>query len=483
MKRKLLLGLGLLLSSTFVNAQWSTNYSWEYSFGTGTGTFNTVGTNSTSNSSTTGFLPAPASNGNVGVYLNSSAASGGFTLNGNNTLTEKLPTASFTRFSVNSVTAATDVVMNSFKIKFSDPITTTDAGSYTYAIGNHKGNLFNPASNSNVYRASNEVFTSLRWTPTSTANSTSIRFEYREGSDASSITSHITIDQTTFVKGQEYTVNIYCNNSSVDATYTVGTDPYVLPKNTFNIWVNGTKIGANFPRSIEVNGTTGLTSGSSIAFTNGTAINSFLFNATGAADASGSITLTDPKLTYLTPALPVSLTSFNGKATNNGVDLSWTTTSENNNDYFEILRSEDGINFQAIGTVKGSGNSQSTIAYSFIDNSPIKGQNYYQLKQVDYNASSKIMDKTLAIVFGADLSDFKVSSNENSLKIFSFVNQSGLTDFIITDLQGKTVAQSSRILTKGYNSFNMDLSTLKKGVYVAQMRSGDEYKIAKFIKE
>lgn len=482
MKRKLLLGLGLLLSSTFANAQWSTNYSWDYSFGTGTGTFNTVGTNSTSNSVTTGFLPVPPS-GNVGVYLNASAASGGFTLNGNNTLTEKLPTASFTRFSVNSVTAATDVVMNSFKIKFSDPIATTDAGSYIYAIGNHKGNLFNPASNSNVYRSSNELFTSLRWTPTSTANSTSIRFEYREGSDASSITSHITIDQTTFVKGQEYAVNIYCNNSSADATYTVGVDPYVLPKNTFNIWVNGVKIGANFPRSIEVNGTTGLTSGTSIAFANGIAINSFLFNATGAAGATGSISLTDPKLTYLIPALPVSLSSFNGKASNNGVDLSWTTASELNNNYFEVLRSENGKDYASIGVINGNGTTQELRNYNYTDVNPFNGVNYYQLKQVDKDGTSVLAGKTLAVNFGTISSDFKVATDGNALKIFSFVNTAGLTDFIITDLQGKNVAQFSKLLTKGHNIFSVDVSALTTGVFVAQMRNAYEAKVVKFVKK
>ena len=68
-------------------------------------------------------------------------------------------------------------------------------------------------------------------------------------------------------------------------------------------------------------------------------------------------------------------------------------------------------------------------------------------------------------------------------KVFSSVNKTGLTNFVITDLQGKTVAQVSKVLDKGYNSFSIDVSSLKTGVFVAQMRNENEYKIAKFIKE
>jgi V8-like Glu-specific endopeptidase len=121
--------------------------------------------------------------------------------------------------------------------------------------------------------------------------------------------------------------------------------------------------------------------------------------------------------------------------------------------------------------------------YNFVDVNPVNGVNYYQLKQVDYNGTNTLVGKTLAITFGNNLSEFKVSSNGNTLKVFSSVNKTGLTNFVITDLQGKTVAQVSKVLDKGYNSFSIDVSSLKTGVFVAQMRNENEYKIAKFIKE
>ncbi|WP_162846952.1 polysaccharide lyase family 8 super-sandwich domain-containing protein [Mucilaginibacter gracilis] len=302
--KRILLFLFLLLNTDLARAQWVNVAQWSYDFGTITNSYtNTPGTNksSTSTASTAGFLPV-TSGGNTGVYISGSAANGAFTLNNNHTITEQLPTSNMVRYSANDIPSATDVVLNSFTIKFSSSISTADAGSYMYAIGHNNGNLFNPVSNNSVNRASNELFTVLRWAPVTTAGSTGITFAYRLGADSLTITTYTTIDATTFAKGGTYNVEVYCNNSTsaTAKTYTRGGVSYNLPQNTFHIWVNGTKIGSDYPRSIEVNGNSGLSGGTSKAMPNGTTLNSFLFSATGGAGATGNITLSYPVLSYLT---------------------------------------------------------------------------------------------------------------------------------------------------------------------------------------
>lgn len=47
--------------------------------------------------------------------------------------------------------------------------------------------------------------------------------------------------------------------------------------------------------------------------------------------------------------------------------LEWQTASEINNDYFEIQRSTDAINFTNIHTIPGAGNSNTLLSYEFID--------------------------------------------------------------------------------------------------------------------
>jgi len=83
--------------------------------------------------------------------------------------------------------------------------------------------------------------------------------------------------------------------------------------------------------------------------------------------------------------LPVKLTQFDIDCKKETPQLTWTTTSEINNDYFTIERSTDAINFKAIGTVNGNGNNNTTINYSWADDNPINGTVYYRLKQTDFN--------------------------------------------------------------------------------------------------
>ncbi|HET8830404.1 MAG TPA: hypothetical protein VFM79_13745, partial [Pelobium sp.] len=68
--------------------------------------------------------------------------------------------------------------------------------------------------------------------------------------------------------------------------------------------------------------------------------------------------------------LPVSLVSFTAKNQTSGVVLNWVTASEQNNKQFTLLRSMDGKQFTAIGSVFGNGTTQNTSNYNFIDANP-----------------------------------------------------------------------------------------------------------------
>lgn len=85
--------------------------------------------------------------------------------------------------------------------------------------------------------------------------------------------------------------------------------------------------------------------------------------------------------------LPVELTSFDATLIGESVLISWSTATELNNDYFEVQRSSDGINFYTISAVHGQGTSNQAQHYQHTDHHPLSGQNYYRLKQVDYDGT------------------------------------------------------------------------------------------------
>jgi hypothetical protein len=88
--------------------------------------------------------------------------------------------------------------------------------------------------------------------------------------------------------------------------------------------------------------------------------------------------------------LPITLLNFTAKRSlapseKNVVAVKWSTASEINNDYFNVERSTDAINFTSVSKIKGAGNSKQILNYSAFDKAALDGVSYYRLKQTDYD--------------------------------------------------------------------------------------------------
>ncbi|NNE29008.1 MAG: DUF5123 domain-containing protein [Saprospiraceae bacterium] len=83
--------------------------------------------------------------------------------------------------------------------------------------------------------------------------------------------------------------------------------------------------------------------------------------------------------------LPVELIQFEATLLEGEVAIDWVTAFEIDNDYFEVLRSNDGVRFESIGMIKGSETSNQYHQYRLIDKAPLPGLNYYKLKIVDFS--------------------------------------------------------------------------------------------------
>ena len=85
--------------------------------------------------------------------------------------------------------------------------------------------------------------------------------------------------------------------------------------------------------------------------------------------------------------LPVEIIDFDVVKIKEDALLTWQTATEINNSHFDIERSFDGNNFIKIDEVKGNGNTNKVIEYSYTDNISTLpgGYIYYRLKQIDFN--------------------------------------------------------------------------------------------------
>lgn len=122
----------------------------------------------------------------------------------------------------------------------------------------------------------------------------------------------------------------------------------------------------------------------------------YILLVTNFASVVQSISLTEaPGMTATTNCaivLGVDFAQLSGKRIAEGVQLSWLTTSELNNDYFAVERSTDGIVWTAFDVVNGAGTTSELQSYSSIDRNAGTGINYYRVKQFDFNGKIQFSD-------------------------------------------------------------------------------------------
>lgn len=96
--------------------------------------------------------------------------------------------------------------------------------------------------------------------------------------------------------------------------------------------------------------------------------------------------------------LPVELIEFTGAYMPGFNSLSWSTSTERDNDYFSIERTIDGSIWEVIATIPGSGTTTETSYYSYDDHDFIRDElNYYRLTQTDYDGTRKVLEDIVVI--------------------------------------------------------------------------------------
>ncbi|MCB9034156.1 MAG: T9SS type A sorting domain-containing protein [Chitinophagales bacterium] len=176
--------------------------------------------------------------------------------------------------------------------------------------------------------------------------------------------------------------------------------------------------------------------------------------------------------------LPVELISFDAKNIDNQKALlQWQTASEINNDYFEIERASDDLNFTTISEkIFSKGNGSETHNYDFYDMEPLNGINYYRLKQVDLDGSFEYSD-IRKVAFNS------VNEAIFSSKVFPTVIKRGENLNISTsELQNHTkflylFAENGQLLEQvNFNgttySYPID-QNLQSGVYFVSLSDGN----------
>lgn len=170
--------------------------------------------------------------------------------------------------------------------------------------------------------------------------------------------------------------------------------------------------------------------------------------------------------------LPIELVRFVGECAGGKIEISWTTWTETNNDFFTLERSNNGVDFEVVDVIAGAGNSNQPIGYSVTDEQPYGGISYYRLKDTDTGGKSSYSE-IIAVSCGTDGNDFNfvnaydVDQTDIVVEFTAAENE----DFTIMlyDASGKRVLDFGGVAIDGMNKVQLPAGELANGIYIINL--------------
>ena len=169
--------------------------------------------------------------------------------------------------------------------------------------------------------------------------------------------------------------------------------------------------------------------------------------------------------------LPVELANFTSNVNKNNVSLAWTTSTETNNQGFDIERKLVGSSdWTKAGNVAGNGTTTTPKDYTFNDRVSAAGNYNYRLKQIDYNGAITYHALSSEVIIGLP-TVYSISQNypnpfNPSTKIDFELPYDSKVSILLYDISGREVGKLvNEQLTAGYHNVQFNGSNLASGMY------------------
>ena len=174
-------------------------------------------------------------------------------------------------------------------------------------------------------------------------------------------------------------------------------------------------------------------------------------------------------------AVPVTLVAFSGQVNGAVVNLFWSTSSEINNEGYEIQHSMDAEQFQQVGWVPGAINSSELLHYTYNHTSPEAGVNYYRLRQLDTDGVDDFSDVIAVEVRGVDhIALFPNPAGD----VLNIRGVNGVPSLIsITNVNGQLIQHSTLQNNK------VDISELPRGLFFVTITTETDKVVKKMVKK
>lgn len=176
--------------------------------------------------------------------------------------------------------------------------------------------------------------------------------------------------------------------------------------------------------------------------------------------------------------LPVSGLEIHANSSHEFINITWKTHTETNNAGFRIERSLNGNKFNQIGFVKSS-NAPSGGSYSFRDESPAIGINYYRIVQVDRNGRTSIS----SVVHANFQAQQSIRVFPNPVRDKLNLTFEGLNKNVIVQIYDNSGSMVKEARAGNQQNTVIDVSSLSKGYYHGSIISEGKTSHFSFVKQ
>ncbi len=166
--------------------------------------------------------------------------------------------------------------------------------------------------------------------------------------------------------------------------------------------------------------------------------------------------------------LPVKWLFVQGEWKNDQALLQWATSFEEQTSHYEIEQSADGAVYKKIGTVHAAGNSTVRKDYQFTDISPVKGWNYYRIRQIDLDGKSSY-SKVITLLNRKELSQPLLYPNPAHNQVYIELPTSKEYEKIQVFNSNGQLQYAGKI-NNGQTYMLLDISQYASGSYLVQLK-------------
>jgi len=166
--------------------------------------------------------------------------------------------------------------------------------------------------------------------------------------------------------------------------------------------------------------------------------------------------------------LPIVLAYFDAEIAGGKVALNWRTESEKNNDFFVVMRSDDGGAWSQVSVVDGFGNSSAAIDYQIYDTQTSADETCYKLVQVDLDGTET--EVAYDCVSGSNTFELNVSVYPNPAVSYVTVEAE---DIVSVYLFSSAMELVSAVAVEA-DIAKLDLSTVSSGAYLLVIKTSDK---------